>query len=401
MAGADQTSVPVQKAAPALRVGAGLLEALGLTTLIVAAVSSFQSVARRSPAEGAETSGAFPRADDLARVQQKQHGRAALAPHQIPFKGWKDIFWRLVSEISKDNVSLVAAGSTFFLLLALFPAIGALVSIYGLFANPAAIQDNLDRLRGVLPAGGIDIIREQLKTLISQSDTAHGVTFLIGLATALWSANSGIKTLFMALNVAYEEEERRSFIRLNLVSAGFTIGALALGIIFLFAIAAVPAIAAWAGPYDASAIILKHGRWPAIMIIAIVSISILYRYGPSRRRPHWKWVWWGSTFAAIAWLLTSALFSWYLSSFADYNKTYGSLGAAIGFMMWTWISMIIFIVGAELNSEIEHQTAQDTTVGAPKPMGLRGATMADTLGRAADEPTPPQATPPPGSAVPE
>lgn len=312
-------------------------------------------------------------------------GRDADTPLELPWRGWKDILWRVAQEFSGDRITLIAAGVTFYLLLALFPALGAFVSLYGFVTDPVTIADQIAFLGTVLPSGGVDLIRTQLTALASQNQAALSFGFVFGLLVALWSANNGIKTLFEALNVAYEEREKRSFIRLNLMSLLFTLGAIAVGILFIVSVGVVPAVLAFVGLSGMQETLISLARWPAMVLVSTAAISLLYRYGPSRERAKWRWVSWGSLFATVLWLVGSVLFSWYLSRFANYNATYGSLGAVIGFMMWTWISVVILLLGAELNAEMEHQTARDSTTGEPLPMGQRGATMADTLGRGRDD----------------
>jgi membrane protein len=308
-------------------------------------------------------------------------GRRAATPSNIPLEGWKDILWRVWSEFSEDRVTLIAAGATFYLLLALFPALAAFVSIYGFVADPVTVADHIAFLGGVLPSGGVELIETQLRSLASQNEAALSFGFIVGLGFALWSANNGIKTLFEAMNIAYDETEKRGFIKLTLISLGFTLGALVIGVLFIVSVGVVPAVLAVVGLGGVTEILISLLRWPVLFVAAAFGVSILYRYGPSRERAKWRWVTWGSVVATALWLLASILFSWYLANFADYNATYGSLGAVIGFMMWTWISMVIIILGAELNSEMEHQTARDSTTGPELPMGTRGATMADTLGK--------------------
>jgi membrane protein len=314
-------------------------------------------------------------------------GRSANTPSEMTFEGWKDILWRVYNEFLADRITLIAAGATFYLLLALFPALAAFVSLYGFVADPVTIADHIAFLGSVLPSGGLDLIRAQLQALAKQNNAALSFAFIFGLLFALWSANSGIKTLFEALNVAYDETEKRSFIRLNLISLAFTLGGIAIGILFIVCVGVVPAILAFAGLSGWEEILISLLRWPILIVVSTAAISILYRYGPSRERAKWRWVTWGSVLASIAWIAASILFSWYLANFADYNATYGSLGAVIGFMLWTWLSVVILLTGAELNAELEHQTGKDSTTGAPLPMGERGATMADTLGLSRDSPS--------------
>ena len=298
--------------------------------------------------------------------------------------GWKDIGWRLWEEFNKDRVLLIAAGATFYLLLALFPALAAFVSLYGFVADPTTVADHVAYLAGLLPTGGLDLIRQQLQALARQDHSALGVGFFVGLAIALWSANSGIKALFDAMNIAYGETEKRSFVKLNLVSITFTMGAILIGIGLLLAVGVVPAVLAFLYLDSWTETLVDLARWPILMVAILTGISLIYRFGPSREHAKWRWLSWGAVLATLVWLAASWLFSFYLQNFADYNATYGSLGAVVGLMMWTWISVIILIVGAAVNAEMEHQTACDSTTGAPLPMGMRGAFVADTLGKSAD-----------------
>jgi len=275
----------------------------------------------------------------------------------------------------------VGAGAVFYLLLAMFPAITAFVSSYGLLADTGTIAENLAALSNVIPQGGLAIIQEQVVRLTQTSNTALGFGFFFGLALALWSANAGMKAIIDALNVVYDESEKRSFVRLNLVSLAFTLGALIFLAIALSAVVILPLVLSWLGLETMTSQFIAILRWPALMIAVLLWLAVLYRFGPSRREAKWRWISPGSIFAMLVWLSGSALFSWYLSNFADYDATYGSLGAAIGLMMWLWLSVIVILVGGELNAEIEHQTARDTTTGVEKPLGARGAVMADTVGQ--------------------
>lgn len=307
-------------------------------------------------------------------------GRDAEWPSEIPARGWKDVLWRVYGQVTEDRVTLIAAGAAFYLMLAIFPALGAFVSIYGFVADPTSIAGQIEFLQGVLPSGGLDLIYGQLESLAGQDPGALSLGLVITLAVSLWSANNGVKTLFEALNIAYEEEEKRSFIRLNLIALAFTLGFMVAMIVLITAIGVVPAILAFVNLGMMTQTLISVGRWVFVLGLMVIGISLLYRFGPSRAPAKWRWITWGSTFATMVWLVASIGFSYYLQNFADYNATYGSLGAAIGFMLWIWLSAVILIVGAELNAEMEHQTARDSTTGRERPMGERGAVVADTLG---------------------
>ncbi|WP_185983356.1 YihY/virulence factor BrkB family protein [Aureimonas mangrovi] len=325
------------------------------------------------------------------RASEPGRGRDARGPFSIPMKGWKDIAARLYTSFFEDRIMLIAAGATFYLLLALFPTFAVFVSAYGFVADPNTIADHIAFIGQFLPQAGTDILTSQLETLVTQDPASLSFGFVSGLLFAMWSANNGVKTLFEAMNVAYGEQEKRSFIKLNLIAFTFTLGGIVLATVMLLAIGIIPAAMAIIGAQSFTDEIVLIGRWPVLFALIVFAIGLLYRYGASRRRAQWRWVMFGATLTAVVWLAASMGFSWYLQSFANYNATYGSLGAVIGFMMWVWISSTIFIVGAEINAEMEHQTAFDTTDEEERPIGERGARVADTIGqstRKVDDPTP-------------
>ena len=342
--------------------------------------------------ENSQTRGSCPHgsvdvgdARDVGVVSaQPGRGRSARTPSEIPGRGWKDIFLRIWKNIGKDRVIVVAAGVTFYSILAVFPAIAALVALYGLFADPAIIASHLDDITGLVPGGAIEVMRDQITRVTSQGSTTLGLTFIVSLLVSLWSANAGMKSLFDALNLVYNESEKRGFFKLNLMSLAFTVLTIVFVLLAIGALVVVPIALNFLGLGGATELLVKIARWPALFIVVTLALAFLYRYGPSREKPRWRWLTWGSVFAGIAWLGVSILFSWYAENFGNYNKTYGSLGAIIAFMFWLWLSIIVVLIGGELNAETEHQTVRDTTTGAPKPMGARGATMADTVGAPQD-----------------
>jgi membrane protein len=311
-----------------------------------------------------------------------ERGRHAKRPSEIPKRGWKDILWRVYGGLGEDRILMNAAGVTFYALLALFPAIGAFVSIYGLFADPSRIADQLDTLAGLLPGGGMEVIRDQLTRVASQGNGSLTLGVIIGLLVSLWSANGGMKALFDALNVVYGEQEKRGFLRLNATTLTFTLAMVCFAIVAIAAIVAVPVILN-ALP-DVLGTVINLARWPVMAALIAVALACIYRYGPSRDEPQWRWITWGSVFAAVGWLVFSAAFSFYAANFGTFNETYGSLGAVIGFMLWIWLSVTVILLGGKLNAEIEHQTARDTTGGKPEPLGKRGAHVADTVGATSD-----------------
>jgi membrane protein len=316
-------------------------------------------------------------------VAQSGRGRTAEKPAEIPAKGWKDIALRVYDGIQDDRVLLVSAGVTFYALLALFPATAAIVSLYGLFADASTINEHLRLISGFLPEGALEVIGDQVKRIASHGQGALGVVFLGTLALSLWGANAGTKSIFDALNIIYKEREKRSFIGLTVRSLAFTVGAVCLVLLAVAGIVAVPVVLKLVGiPEWSGAALLSMLRWPILYVVILLALACLYRYGPSRTHPQWRWVTWGSAVAGGIWIVGSLLLSWYVANFGNYNATYGSLGAVIGFMVWMWLSTIIVLMGGEINAEMEHQTAKDTTEGQRKPMGMRGAKMADEIGAA-------------------
>lgn len=346
--------------------------AIGLATAVLA-----KRPLSRAPSGTAEmpSAGTHRRND----VPAAGKGRHADTPSELTARNWRDIAMRVFREISDDRVLAVAAGVTFYVLLAIFPAITAMVSLYGLVADPATITDQLNALNGILPGGALDILGDQVKRIAAKPHSSLGFGFALGLAVTLWSTNAGMKAMFDALNVVYEEKEKRGFIRLNAISLVCTLGALIVVLAALGAVVVVPVVLNIVGLGAGVETLINLARWPLLLVLIVLTLAVLYRFGPSRRRPRWRWVTWGSAIAAVAWIIGSMLFSWYVAKFGTYNETYGSLGAAIGFMTWIWISTTIVLIGAEINAEMEHETARDTTDGGRKPLGTRGARMADEV----------------------
>jgi membrane protein len=319
-----------------------------------------------------------------AAMRERGGGRFAPAPSEIPARGWKDVVLRIWNNIGEDRIMLVAAGVTFYALLAIFPAIAALVALYGLFADPSSIAATVDNLSGVVPGGALDVVRQEMNRIGSAGSTKLGVAFVFGFLVSLWSANAGIKSIFDALNLVYNEKEKRGLIRLNVISLAFTLVAIVFVLLAIGCIAALPAVFSSGQLHGPSVLIAQIARWPILFVIIALGLMLVYRYGPSRSQPQWRWISWGSAFAAIAWVAVSVGFSWYAANFGSYNKTYGSLGAIIVFMFWIWLSVSVVLIGAELDAETEHQTVRDTPTSGGKRMGARGAPMADTVGARQD-----------------
>jgi membrane protein len=316
--------------------------------------------------------------------EEPGRGRHARRPSELPPLGWRDIVLRVWANIARHRVLAIAAGITFYGLLALFPGIAAALALYGFFADPHSAQGLFDQLSGILPGGGQDVLRDQITRITAQPAARLGFAFILGLLISLWTASSGVRALIDALNIVYGEEEKRSLVKLYSSSIVATIAAIIFFLLVSLALIVLPVIFdyLWLGGF--SKFLLNILRWPFLFFIGAFALAVIYRYGPSRHQARWRWISLGSAGATIAWVVASLLFSWYAANFGSYNKTYGSLGAVIGFMTWMWISAIVMLLGAEINAEMEHQTVRDTTVGEEKPMGERGAWVADTKGEAQD-----------------
>jgi membrane protein len=307
-------------------------------------------------------------------------GRRAERPQEIPKPGWRDVLVRTKNEISDDHVSMIAAGVAFYGLLAIFPAIAALISIWGLMFDPRQIEQQIALVSSALPQQAASIITDQARKIASGAGAGMSIAAIGGILLTLYSASKGMKALIEGLNVIYGEEEKRGFIKLNLAALALTLGLIVVMILSLGLIIVAPAILGSLGLGSTVEALVTYLRWPILLVVAIVGLAVLYRFAPSRNQPRWRWVSWGAAIATALWIIGSIAFSVYVRNFGNYNETYGSLGAVVILLMWFWLSAFIVLLGAELNSEMEHQTAEDTTRGRPQPMGRRGAHVADTVG---------------------
>jgi membrane protein len=312
---------------------------------------------------------------DPREVANGGHGRQAEVPQQIPPRGWKDIAKRTAKEVKADQVPLLGAGVAFYALLSLFPAIIAGVSIYGLVADPKTVQNQINQLTTMLSPETAEIVGTQLQQVTSGAGGALGLATVIGILTALWSASSGMKALVTGVNLAYDETEGRRFVKLRGLALLLTLGAMVLMAVALALIVGFPAVAdGWPAVLRWTVGIL---RWVLLAALLIAALAVLYRFAPDRDEPRWTWVSWGSGIATVLWILASIGFSIYANAFGNYNKTYGALAGVIILMFWLYLTAVIVLVGAELNTEMELQTARDTTAGPSRPMGERDAHAAD------------------------
>lgn len=323
----------------------------------------------------------FPTAEpqELANAEASR-GRQADRPADITWRGWWDVLWRVKTQLDADNVSIVAGGLALFALLAVFPSLAAAVAIYGIVASPDAIAAQMQGFSDFLPPESMQILQTQLHRLVSQRNEALSVGVIVGILVAMWSARKGMVALITAMNVAYNERDRRSFLMRMLISLAFTIGGV-LGFVVMVAIGvAVPVVLALLPLGNAAEWVLLIVRWAILWVVAVLALTVLYRFAPHRARPRWEWVNAGAIIAATLWLLGSVLFAIYVRNFNSFGEAYGAIGGVVVMLMWFYVSAYVFILGGEINSELERQTVHDTTVGEPKPLGKRGAFSADTIG---------------------
>lgn len=317
-----------------------------------------------------------------AQLADDGHGRDADNPAQIPAKGWKDVAVRVKRQLKEDNVGLVGAGVAFYSLLAIFPAMIALISLYGLLVEPTRIKEQISEALTFIPADAQKVITSQLTDLTADGKSGLGIGLVISILAALWSASGGMRALVTGLNIAYDETESRKFVRLRLVSLILTLGVLIFTIVALTAVIGVPAAFDDAEPLG---LVLGLLRWPVLAVLMVAGLAVLYGYGPDRDTPKWSWASWGAGIATALWLLMTIAFSFYVSSFGNFNKTYGTFAGVVVLMTWMSLTAYIVLVGAEINAELERQTARDTTTGPDRPLGSRDAYAADTVGATADE----------------
>ncbi len=342
----------------------------------LAAMTALWVQTTRSRPEG--LSKAEVAAPDHFEQVEPGRGRLAAWPHQIPPRGWKDILWRVYRECNHDRLTFLAGGVTFNVLIALAPAVAVFVSLYGLISDVATVEDQLGQLAAFVPPDVLSIVGEQMTRLATQRPAELSIAFVISSVLSLWTASLGVRVLVDALNVTYDEQERRPYVLRVILTYSFTFSAL----LFMAAVTALLVAAPLMLDEIGAGGLLIPLRWLALFGLVAGAFAILYRYGPSRRRAQWRWVVTGAVVAAAIWMGGSLGYSWYVNNVARFQITYGSLGAVVGFLVWIWFSVIALLLGAEINAEVEHQTALDTTIGEAKPMGVRGAVVADSVGLA-------------------
>ena len=295
---------------------------------------------------------------------QEAQAQDAVRPSDIPARGWLEVVRRTQNEIKDDNVTLIAAGVAFYSMLAIFPALIAVVTIYGLVAEPTDVQRQVASFAQRMPPGAGELLTAQLDQIVRTSQRSLSIALAVSVAAALWSASAGTQSLIKGLNIIYDERESRGFVRLRGLALVLTIGAMVVALGALAMIAVVPAVVGEVGLQRAGELAVSVGRWPVLVVLVGVALAVFYRLGPDRANPRLHWLSWGAVVAIVLWLVISAGFSWYVSSFGSYGQTYGSLGAVIVLLLWLWLSALAVLIGAELDAEIELETAKHTTPAA-------------------------------------
>ena len=313
----------------------------------------------------------------MGTTSSGDRGHNAEKPQQIPKKGWKDIALRVKDRLTKDHVSIVSAGIAFYFFLAIFPAIAAALSIYGLLMEPAQVEQQMSQIANVLPEQAHQMISNILKQQSEKSGSSLGWSLVLGILISLWSANKGIKSVFEGVNITYNEIEERGFFKINAITLLFTIGGIIIGFIAITMVVAFPALIDKIGLPSTLETIIQLLRWPILAVIVMFALAAVYKVAPHREIPAFKWISWGAIIATVFWLAGSLLFTLYVKNFGSFDATYGSFAAVIILMLWFFLTAFIILLGAEFNSEMEHQTSRDITTGEDKPMGQRGGYHAD------------------------
>jgi membrane protein len=314
-----------------------------------------------------------------ARSPEQVPGGQAESPAQIPAQGWKQVLLRTKEQVKEDNIPLLAAGVAFYAFIALFPALIAAVTVYGLVSDPAEVEEQIGSFSDALPREAASLLTDQLTSIAGGSSSALGWGLLLSLGGALFAASGGMQNLIKAVNIAYDEEETRGFVKLRGLALALTLGAIVFIVVAIGLVAVVPVVLDAAGLGAAGRIAAQVARWAGLVVFVLVALAVIYRFAPDRDDPKVKWVGLGSGVATLLWILGSAAFSLYVSNFGKYGETYGALAGVVILLLWLWLTSLIILIGAEINSETEQQTAKDTTKGPEKPMGERRAVKADSM----------------------
>ena len=279
--------------------------------------------------------------------------------------------------MKSDNVAIIAAGVAFFTMLAIFPLITACMSIYGYIADTSLVQSQLSTVEDLLPDAAWDILFSQVTAVAETPNSELGIRIALGLLIALWSAGAGIRAIMRAMNIAYDELEDRGLMRFYGLAGTFTLTITVFFWLALTVIIGVPSVLAFLHLEGVAAAVTQYLPWILLISLFWVSTTALYLYGPARRPAKLRWVMPGAIMATLSWDLISLSFSWFVGAFSSFNKTYGSLSAVVVLLIWFWLTSFVVIAGAQLNAAFERRTQVDTTRGPDRPIGERGAAVAD------------------------
>ncbi|RBY85501.1 YihY/virulence factor BrkB family protein [Blastococcus sp. TF02A-30] len=337
-----------------------------------------RAAAAKAAAEG-RTAGEADRLPAGAPTPDRLPGIDAASPLQIPARGWKQVIKRAWAENNADNMPIIAGGVAFFGFLAVFPALIALISIYGLVSSPEDAARQVEEVTAGLPEAAQDLIEEQVTAVTENAGGALTLSLIISIVAALWSASGGVNNLVKAVNIAYDEVETRNFLKLRALSLALTLGAIVFVVLTIGLVAVLPVVLDALPLGGFGTVLAEIARWAALLAVVAGSLAVLYRVAPDRDAPRLRWVSLGSVVVTVVWALVSLGFTIYVNNFGSYDKTYGAIAGVIVLMLWLYLTCYLVLLGAEINSEAEHQTGEDTTDGPPMPMGERDAVKADTL----------------------
>ncbi len=348
--------------------------------------SKLRGLFGRKPVKDSRTADPYPssgRPESSSRASspspEQVPGGQADSPTQIPAQGWKQVLLRTKQQMKEDNISLLAAGVAFYAFIALFPALIAAVTVYGLVADPEQVEQQISSFADTLPREAATLLSQQLTNIAGGSSSALGWGLLLSLGGALFAASGGMQNLINAVNIAYDEEETRGFVKLRALSLALTLGAIVFIVVAIGLVAVLPVVLDAAGLGAAGRIAAQIARWVGLVVFVLIALAVIYRFAPDRDDPKFRWVGLGSAFATGLWIIGSAAFSLYVSNFGKYGETYGALAGVVVLLLWLWLTSLIILIGAEINSETEQQTAKDTTQGPEKPLGERRAVKADSV----------------------
>jgi membrane protein len=349
---------------------------------LVGAGTRLRGLLGRTPDRSSSAPEPYPtsgRPQQAAPSPSQVPGGEADSPTQIPAQGWKQVLLRTKQQVKEDNIPLLAAGVAFYAFIALFPALIAAVTVYGLVSDPEQVEEQIGNFSDALPKEAATLLTEQLTDIAGGSSSALGWGLLLSLGGALFAASGGMQNLIKAVNIAYDEEETRGFVKLRALALALTLGAIVFIVVAIGLVAVVPVVLDAAGLGAAGRIAAQVARWVGLVVFVLVALAVIYRFAPDRDDPKLTWVGLGSGVATLLWIIGSAAFSLYVSNFGKYGETYGALAGVVILLLWLWLTSLIILVGAEINSETEQQTAKDTTQGPEKPMGERRAVKADSM----------------------